>query len=274
MESQVESPQESQPDLNSYLKENTGLTLEEVKVLREKYDSLRVVEEDDWLKTFIDAYKGERNPQRVLELMTTDFEKMSPEEIVKYDLRRQHPEISDKYLDRMVKSELEKYGIKEYYDDEDDEGFAKEVLNIKTKEIRERLQQEREKFLQARPNAAAEAQLEEFAKFIDTHPATKELAQQRVMFDDFKFAVNPDALKAAAVDANQFFQMFNKEGNIDLDKFYKVAAFAQNPEAFLKAQNAHVIAKAKIEWLKELKNPSSDPPQKAPTGQVTVRLVR
>lgn len=254
--------------------EKLGFTIEEARMAKEKYESLKVFDEDDFLKNFASAYRNHQDPTKVLSLMTTDFSKMSPQELVKYDLRERYPDVSERVFERLLEEEYSKYGIDENaLTDEDEDSPDVELMNLRTREIRQRLTESREKFLASTPSAQTSAEYEKFINFVKSHPATQSLAEQKVVFGDFNYAVDKDSLLEYAIDGQKFFDMFNHEGQVNLDKFYKVAAFAKDPDAFLKAQNAHAVAKAKIEWLKELKNPSINPTPKPSTGEVRIRVI-
>ena len=278
-ELQQEQQQQQQPDIDydSLLKERLGLGLDEAKALKDKYERLKVVEEDEWLNTFVSAYSSTKDATKVLEVMTTDFSKMPPDELVKYELKQRYPDVSKKVFDKLLEEELVKYGITDdMYDDEEERN---ELMDVRTRDIRAKLMAEREKFLKTSPAATNDAEYQKFVDYVNNHPSTKLIQQDggdtgKVAFGDFNYAVDKSLLVDSAIDGNKFFTLFNKEGEVDLERFYKTVAFASDPDGFLKAQNAHAVAKAKIEWLKELKNPSGQPSSKPPSGQISVRLVQ
>jgi hypothetical protein len=279
-EPQQELQQEQQqPDIDydSLLKERLGLGLDEAKAIKDKYERLKVVEEDEWLNTFVSAYSSTKDATKVLEVMTTDFSKMPPDELVKYELKQRYPDVSKKVFDKLLEEELVKYGITDdMYDDEEERN---ELMDVRTRDIRAKLMAEREKFLKSSPAATNDAEYQKFVDYVNNHPSTKLIQQDggdtgKVAFGDFNYAVDKSLLVDSAIDGNKFFTLFNKEGEVDLERFYKTVAFASDPDGFLKAQNAHAVAKAKIEWLKELKNPSGQPSSKPPSGQISVRLVQ
>jgi hypothetical protein len=271
--------EQQQPDIDydSLLKERLGLGLDEAKALKDKYERLKVVEEDEWLNTFVSAYSSTKDATKVLEVMTTDFSKMPPDELVKYELKQRYPDVSKKVFDKLLEEELVKYGITDdMYDDEEERN---ELMDVRTRDIRAKLMAEREKFLKSSPAATNDAEYQKFVDYVNNHPSTKLIQQDggdtgKVAFGDFNYAVDKSLLVDSAIDGNKFFTLFNKEGEVDLERFYKTVAFASDPDGFLKAQNAHAVAKAKIEWLKELKNPSGQPSSKPPSGQISVRLVQ
>ena len=285
-EPKVEIPQVDDHTPDDILKERVGLSISDIENLKKEYESLKgrpyvedpeLVPDDDFLKGFIKTYKRGGNAAAYLEAMTTDFSKMSAEEIVKYEVRKSNPGLPEKFIQRKVDDFLKKeFGIMPEYDSDEDEAYAKELLRIHTEKKRAEFEEDRKKYQipERKQQEDVQEQIDAFNKSILENQVTKGVMEgKRVTFEDFNYQVEPDLLVGAALDSAKFFNLFNRDGQPDLDKFYKVTAFAKDPEQFLKAYTAHSLAKAKIEWLKELKNPSSEPRDKPKSGQVSVRLV-
>lgn len=285
-------PAEPQPvDHDAILRERLGMGIEDVEALKKEYESIKgkpfvddpeLVPDDEFLKNFIKVYKRGGNAAEYLEAMTTDFSKMSAEDIVKYEVRKANPGLPEKFINRKVKDFLQReFNFQDEYDDDEDRAYAEELLRMYAERKRAEFDESRKKFQiperkQPEPDVDVQAEVERFNNYVKENPVTRSITEsKKVAFGDFNYQVDPENLVASATDSTQFFSKFSKQdGGIDLEKFFKVDAIATDPDGFLKAYGAHVIAKAKIEWLKELKNPSSDPVTKPPTGEVKVRLVQ
>lgn len=287
-------PAEPQPvDHDAILRERLGMSVEEIETLKQEYESMKgkpfvddpeLVPDDEFLKNFIKVYKRGGSAAEYLEAMTTDFSKMSAEDIVKYEMRKANPGLPEKFINRKVKDFLQKeFNFQEEYDDEEDKVYAEELLRMYADRKRAEFEESKKKFQipeRKQPNddvqAEVQAEVDRFNSYVKENPVTKSIMEsKKVAFGDFNYQVDPESLVTSATDSAQFFSKFSKkDGGIDLEKFFKVDAIASDPDQFLKAYAAHEIAKAKIEWLKELKNPSSDPVTKPPTGEVKVRLVQ
>ena len=282
-------------DPNEVLRKHIGMTIDEFEDVKKKYEQLKdrpyvedpeLIPDDDFTKDLIRSYKrgGKDAFLNYLKAQTTDFGSMSDEEIVKYELRQKHPDMKGKFFDRMYQDYLRKeFGFQDEYENDEDQEYASERLRLHAQQQRQRFSEELKKFQvpdrQAsqgnEPDPEIEKTVQEFVRAVETDPATKSvITDKKVTFDDFNYQVDPDSLKAAALDGSNLFKLFfNDDGSMDLDKFYKVVAIAKDPNAFLKARDAHIVAKAKVEFLREIKNPSEDPKPKPPTGQVKVRSV-
>lgn len=294
---EVETPVNDEPKVDTpvaddhakpedILREKTGLSISEIENLKKEYESLKgrpyvedpeLVPDDDFLKGFIKTYKRGGNAAAYLEAMTTDFSKMSDEEIVKYEVRKSNPGLPEKFIQRKVDDYLRKeFGIEQSYDSDEDESYAKELLRIHAEKKRAEFEEERKKYqIPERKQAEdVQEQIDAFNRSVLENQVTKSVQEgKKVAFEDFNYQVDPEFLVGAAIDSTKFFNLFNRDGQPDLEKFYKVTAFAKDPDQFLKAYTAHALAKAKIEWIKELKNPSSEPRDKPKSGQISVRLV-
>jgi hypothetical protein len=281
-------PEPTPPNPDDLIRERLGLTVEQIENLKTEYESLKgkpvvddpeLIPDDDFLKNFVKTYKRNGDVTAYLEAMTTDYDKMSAEQIVKYEVRKANPGLSDRLIQRKVNDYMrQNFGFQDEFESEEDEADFQELLRVYADQKKAELKENQKKFqIPERKEQVVEddGAVERFTQFVEDHPTTKSVADgKKVAFGDFNFQVDPQELKEAAIDSSKFFTLFsNERGEIDLDKYYKVTAFAKDPNTFLKAYTAHELAKAKIEWLRELKNPSVEASDKPKTGEVKIRLV-
>jgi hypothetical protein len=67
------------------------------------------------------------------------------------------------------------------------------------------------------------------------------------------------------VDNDQFFAQFAPQGQLDYAKWYKTAAYSQNPELFERSLINYGKTLGRAEVTKEIKNPSSSQVPDVPT---------
>ena len=79
------------------------------------------------------------------------------------------------------------------------------------------------------------------------------------------------------LDNNEFFNLFNDhKGGVDLERWYRVLAYASNPAAFEKSLVAHGKSLGEELVTQELKNPSipvREKPTEASSGDFKTQLL-
>lgn len=129
---------------------------------------------------------------------------------------------------------------------------------MRAKKIAVNLTEEQKKF-SAPENPSVD--VEQWATRINESDSTKNLLTDKTLNigdgdTSFSFEVeSPESLVNTAVDSQEFFKLFtNKEGEIDLGLWYKVAAYAQNPDLFEGSLINHGQSLGKEIVVKDLKN--------------------
>jgi len=228
-------------------------------------------EYDDFLQGFIDYYKATGDVTPYLEAKSVDYTTMSDLDVVRYDMRKQYSEMSDKNFERLFDREvIQKYQLDENRYGEDEIELGKELLKSEASRKRQSLIEDQSKFAipqrednSAQTQAEVEQARQEWTQSVQSHPTTKELVdKQRVVInyngEPFAYEVdNTDAVVEMTIDNTKFFQLFQTEdGQVDYDRWYRVLNYASNPGLFERSLINHGKTLGGKEVVKEIKNPS------------------
>jgi len=228
-------------------------------------------EYDDFLQGFIDYYKATGDVAPYLEAKSVDYTTMSDLDVVRYDMRKQYSEMSDKNFERLFDREvIQKYQLDENRYGEDEIELGKELLKSEASRKRQSLIEDQSKFAipqrednSAQTQAEAEQARQQWTQSVQGHPTTKELVdKQRVVInyngEPFAYEVdNTDAVVEMTIDNTKFFQLFQTEdGQVDYDRWYRVLNYASNPGLFERSLINHGKTLGGKEVVKEIKNPS------------------
>lgn len=261
--------------LSETLKEEVGFeTIDDLKaeleeLRQQKEDSAE--EEDEFLKGFIENYKNGGDVTKYLEAKSVNYEEMSDQDILKREYREKYPSLSEKALNRKFEKDMEsKYTLDEDSYDPEDVELGKELLHQDADEARKRLIKEQESY--KIPEKKAETatkdqedtaqQLEKWREQVLSNDNTKTLTKDKQIEisgtdGEYSFEVeNPEDIVEMTVDNQKFFGLFKGEdGGVDLNKFYRAANYAMNPDGFEKSliEMGKSIASKDVE--QEIKNP-------------------
>lgn len=243
---------------------------------------------DDFIKGVVEFYEKTGDLTPYLQAKTVDFNAMSDEEIVRRNLREQYSDLSEKAFDRLYKQQVtDKYklDVEEY--GEDDSELGKELLKAEASRLRAQYTDWQKNFRAPEPvndDSASEELAQKFVKEVQENEFTKKiLSDKRISVkvgdNEFNYEV-PDAesLLNMTVDNDKFFEQFALgQGQLDYAKWYKTAAYSQNPELFEKALINYGKALGREEVTKEIKNPSVNLGGDVPTessGDFTTGLLQ
>lgn len=247
--------------------------VEELKAQLEQSQSAQpqAEEYDEFLQGLIDYYKSTGDVTPYLEAKSVDYTSMSDLDIVRYDMRKQYPEMSDKNFERLFDREvIQKYQLDSNRYGEDEIELGQELLKTEAARKRNELVENQKKFAlperednSEQMQAEAQQAREQWIESVQSHPTTKELLDnQRVIIEyngkPFAYEVdNTDAVVEMTIDNTKFFQLFQSEdGQIDYDKWYRVLNYASNPGVFERSLINHGKTLGGKEVVKEIKNPS------------------
>lgn len=277
-------------DLDKLLIEKTNGEFNDLENLFNELKRLRESEpksaqfKDDFIKGVVDYYEATGDLTPYLQAKLVNYDDIDAQTILREELKKQYPSLSDKAFDRVYREEiLDKYKVDpDRYDSEDVE-VGLELLNARANEVRTRLKDEQQKFAipqNGQPSedlqAQAEAAAAEWKKTVDNHDATKAIMSVGKLSIDngtdspFAFEIaNKDELVKMTLDNNEFFNLFNDhKGGVDLERWYRVLAYASNPQAFEKSLIQHGKSLGEESVTQELKNPSI-PVREKPSDSVS-----
>lgn len=286
------------PTLDEVLKKNQPEAI--FKALGFDDDKVAIIQElkdvDPKLVGIIQAWKNGTLGNYVSEL-STDYLKMTPEEVMRHQLRVDYPKATQRQLDILYKKEIvDQYNLES--DDEDEVANGKELLAAKADRYRDSFVENQQKFLMPKPpepkpapvpdnsaELAAKENLDSYVREISDDPYTKDIfANKKITLGEgdtkFTFPVDPQALISNLSDANTWVaNMFEntkgadgKEYSVPKTKHQMlVATVAQYGEKFLDAYAKHFESLGGKKVIEPIDNASK--PDNATTAKAEVNPI-
>jgi hypothetical protein len=231
------------------------------------------------------------NVKDYLRALDTDFSKMAPEDVMKYQLQAQNPELDAKQLDRLYKLKVvDRYKLDpQLYSEEDVEDGRIELM-ADVKGIRTTLAEQQQNYLfpkpvpkEAGPDPRVQQQQQEFEAYkthITDDPYTKDLFSSKKLSigegdNKFDFPVDPNALSEVLYDVDKWTQkLFTQEikpdgtkvAIPDVKKQFLLAGIAVYGDEFLKQYGLHLKSlggQAAIAPIENAKPPAPGTPAKS-----------
>lgn len=226
------APTPVKPDLKTVLKDF------------DRKEVLKALELDDFDISFADYRKSGGKVERYLEAANRDWTKVSDIDVLRYDLRQEHPELDAENFEILAEARINERFIlhDEFADDKKKKATALE-LKLAADSLRKKFAAEDKKFLipEKQPDQAEAERLqkatqakEDFFRIIDDSDATKTLlSQKKLKAGDGENAVqidaDPDKIMGFVKNEGQFFSLFqDTEGGLDVDLLYSTINYALN----------------------------------------------
>lgn len=266
-------------DFDTQFKERVGgkyEKVEDVLSLVSQYEAKAKLLDDPYLATLVDKYHAGEDLTPYLQAKVVNYDTMSLEDLAEIHIRQKYPNASKEILAGLYDEEI----IKGFGLDQEDNALGKFKFETEMGKVKEALKAEQAKYLtpteRISPTKEAEENLrreiEEFNKLVENDPTVKALLAEKkiaVKHGDESVYVGvdtPDDLVGMAKDSGAFFSLFKgANGQPDLEKFMRVAAYAKNPAAFEAALIAHGKTKATEGMITQLQNPAIES-TRAPDG--------
>lgn len=241
--------------------------------------------EDEFVSKLITYRKEHGNLTPFIEAATRDWDKVSPEQLIMDDLKKQYSHLSPEKAEKLAKSDYNsRFSYKENPEllDAENQEMAELValkLESEVEKIRSARKEEQAKFLDsikpidrtAQQALIAEQQQEanrkEFELWkasIEANPAMVRLMTEKKITlgekgKSFNYTVNPDSIKEKTLETPKFYNQFwatNESGQqvFNIDKWNRVAAYAENPIAFETALINHGMSIGTGKVVEELVN--------------------
>ncbi len=204
-----------------------------------------------------------------LEAFSTDYSTLSPEEVLRIDLKKQYPQLSSERLDRLfTKQVLEKFMQIEGVFEEEDVALGSELMKAEADKVRARLISEQQSYLQPVTRVEDKSKEQEeiknkWSSYVTESQFVKDLSESKrvaikIGDDELSVSVNPEELVAQTIQDEKFFsKFFDEKGQLDWQKWAKVVAYANDMEGYEQTLVNHgkaVGSKSVIEG--DLKNSS------------------
>ena len=225
---------------------------------------------DDFAKKLLVYRKENGNLTPFIDAATKDWDKISHEQLILDDLKKQYSNIAPAKAEKLAKSDLnQRFSYKDdpLLSDEENREMA-ELMSLKLEAEAERIRitrkTEQQQFLDSvKPvdrtveterlaREKQDADLKEFNAFramVENNPSfTKLSTDKQIVLGSkekaFKYSVNPESIKEQTLDSQKFYGQFwqteeGKNPQFNFDLWSKVSAYAQNPTAFEEALINH-----------------------------------
>jgi hypothetical protein len=234
---------------------------------------------DDFIKNVVEFYEKTGDITPYLQAKLVDFNGMSDEDVMRRNLREQYADLSDKAFDRLYKTQVvDKFKIDSDEWGEEDSELGRELLKSEASKIRNQYLEWQNNFkapdqeVGQESNDEAVEQFRRFEQEVKSNQYTKSLLEAKkisIKTSDGEFNYElPEAnsLLDMTIDNEKFFSQFaNPDGQLDYNRWYKTAAYSQNPEMFEKSLINYGKTLGRSEVTKEIKNPSTSSVGDVPT---------
>jgi hypothetical protein len=242
-----------------------------------KIDPVEYKFKDDFIKGVVEFYEKTGDLTAYLQAKTVDFNKMSDEEVLRRELREQYSELSDGAFERLYKQQVvDKYKLDPDEWSEEDAQLERELMKVEASKLRSKYVEWQNGFKapEPEPTDADKQMAEQMARFeqeVKMNPLTKGLVENKKISlktqdGEFNYEVEPNALLDMTLDNDRFFAQFaNDKGELDYDRWYKVAAYSNNPEQFERSLINFGKTLGRQEIAKEIKNPTVNTAGDVPT---------
>lgn len=261
--------------LDGIAKDLSGGKVEKLEDFFDEYkrmrDSSGAQFKDDYIKDAVEYYNKTGNLTPYLEATSVNYEEMSDEKIMRRELEQANPSLSAKAIERLYNRDIvSKYSLDVDKYDEEEVELGKELLKADASKLREKYVDEQKKFTQ--PEVAETKQedtvnqeeaMAQWTQAVSQSDYTKDVLENKrilVSYGDDKFSYeveNPEDLQAMTLDNNKFFSLFKDEnGQVDFDRWYRVLAFAMDPEVYDSSLISHGQELGQEKVVSDLKNPT------------------
>ena len=256
-------------DLSNGKAETLEDFFDEYKRMRDSSDAQF---KDDFIKNAVEYYNKTGNLTPYLEATSVNYSEMSDEAVMRRDLEQANPTLSKGAIERLYTREIvDKYSLDEDKFDEDEVELGKELLAADATKLRDKYVDEQKNFTQPvkEDNEGAETvnqeeQLSKWTETVSSHEITKDVLENKrilISYGDDKFSYeleNPESLQEMTIDNDKFFDLFkNDKGDVDFDKWYRVLAYATDPEIYDSSLISHGQEIGQEKVVSDLKNPTA-----------------
>lgn len=243
---------------------------------------------DDFIKKAVEYYEKTGDLTPYLQAKTVDFTAMTDEDILRRNLREQYADLSDKAFDRLYKQQVtDKYKLDADEWGEEDSQLGRELLKVEASKVRNQYMEWQKNFSAPEPEIQNDQTAEIMAQFeqeVKNSELTKSILEGKKISiktsdGEFNYEIpQADQLVDMTLNNDKFFGLFaDAQGKLDYAKWYKTAAYSQNPELFEKSLINYGKTLGRSEVTKEIKNPSTSQVADVPTessGDFTTGLLQ
>lgn len=232
-----------------------------------KADRKEVLKElglDDQDIDFVEFRKGGGDPIKFLEVQKRDWSKISDAEVLRYDLKKQFPDLDEEEFEILADKRINaRFSIGEEFTDPKEKKAAELELKIEADAKRKAFKEEDSKFLltareadteQVRQKEAAEKTKLDFLDFVGESEKTKAFVATKEIIagegaESVKIQADPSKVLGYVLEPEKFWSLFEKPVSdetgketgkeLDLDLLYAAINFALDRKGFEKTLIDH-----------------------------------
>jgi len=274
-EEKVGKPDELFSQLDAISKDLSNGKAETLEDFFDEYarmrDSSNAQFKDDYIKNAVEYYNKTGNLTPYLEATSVNYSEMSDEAVMRRDLEQANPTLSKGAIERLYTRDIvNKYSLDEDRFDEDEVELGKELLAADASKLRDKYVDEQKNFTQPvketedTETVNQEEQLSKWTDTVSSHETTKDVMENKrilISYGDDKFSYeveSPESLQEMTIDNSKFFDLFkNDKGDVDFDKWYRVLAYATDPEVYDSSLISHGQELGQEKVVADLKNPTA-----------------
>ena len=275
-EEEVGKPDELFSQLDAISKDLSNGKAETLEDFFDEYKRMRDSSDaqfkDDFIKNAVEYYNKTGNLTPYLEATSVNYSEMSDELVMRRDLEQANPTLSKGAIERLYTREIvNKYSLDEDSFDEDEVELGKELLAADASKLRDKYVDEQKNFTEpvkeeteGNETVNQEEQLSKWTDTVSTHETTKDVLDNKrilISYGDDKFSYeveNPESLQEMTIDNNKFFDLFKDDkGDVNFDKWYRVLAYATDPEVYDSSLISHGQELGQEKVVSDLKNPTN-----------------
>jgi len=245
-------------------------------------DILKELGYDDKMVGFFNKWRTDGNISEYLKAVTADFDKMTPEQLMRYQLEQSYPEFSPADIEELYQAKvIDAYKLDPNTFSEIEVRRGNLMLKADAKAVREALQKQQQEYvLSAKPPAPAvdhsaqeaEANREklraQYSGYLTGNQATKDLlTNRRLVMGDGEAAFNyeigdPQRLLTILQEPQEYARhVFNEDGSPIVDKQLFIAAAALDHVGLankLIKYGRDLGAKALVDQIENAKKPAGE----------------
>ena len=240
---------------------------------------------DPKMQAFLNVWESGGDIKEYLQELTTDYSKMSAEDVMRHQIRREYPKASQTQLDALYNREIVRaYSLDSLDDAELEEGRA--LLEAKADKFREQFTKDQQSKLLPPPpqkpdNSQAEAQaeaervkqFEAYKSQVTGHNLYREISAAKAYTigegdEKFSFPVEPQDLQEVLFTDKWQENMFDKDGNANVEHQLLLATVNKYGANFIKELAKHfksVGGQKAIEPIENASRPDGGNPAKPDT---------
>lgn len=246
-----------------------------------KADTAEILKElgfDDKMVGFFNKWRTDGNITDYIKAVSVDFTKMSPEQLMKYQLEQEFPDWSAEDLEELYQAKIvDTYKLNPEAYSEMEAKRGKLMLTADAKAVREKLMQRQQEFIlsakpPAAPDPAIEAKreadeqsqvMEQYTSAMNASQFTKDLMSSKKLVlgegeNAFNYEVpDPQGLVNILSNPTEYAKhVFKEDGSPLVDKHLFIAAAVKDHSSLINELIKHGIAIGSGRVAKQLENPS------------------